>query len=320
MRWRWLLGLGAACVPSLAAQPPVVPRADVVFTGMCDASGAVPLTDSLFAVADDEANLLRIYDARGGAPLHSSDVSERLGIRREMDIEGATRIGQLGFWITSHGRNSAGKSRPERLRFFATTAPARAAPLEVVGTPYLRLLDDLFADSRFARFGLQAAAELPPKAAGGLNVEGLTARAEGGAFIGFRSPTPGARALLVALLNPADVVRGRRARFGDPILLDLGGLGIRALSSWRGRYLIVAGHHSNEAASQLYTWDGRAAPKRRLEFTAFNPEGFFTPEARDEVMLLSDDGSLPIDGAPCKEQKDAAKKRFRGRWLTIRER
>jgi hypothetical protein len=37
-------------------------------------------------------------------------------------------------------------------------------------------------------------------------------------------------------------------------------------------------------------------------------------------MLLSDDGSLPIDGVPCKALKDAAKRRFRGRWLTIRER
>jgi hypothetical protein len=312
-----------------------LPRADVVFAGMCDASGAVPLTDSLFAVADDEAKPApdlrrarrRAAASRATSPSASGSVGRPArnnptfrGRRPRWTSRAQPGSASWGSGSRRTGGNSAGKSRPERLRFFATTAPARAAPLEVVGTPYLRLLDDLFADSRFARFGLQAAAELPPKAAGGLNVEGLTARAEGGAFIGFRSPTPGARALLVALLNPADVVRGRRARFGDPILLDLGGLGIRALSSWRGRYLIVAGHHANEAASELYTWDGRAAPKRRLEFTAFNPEGFFTPEARDEVMLLSDDGSLPIDGAPCKEQKDAAKKRFRGRWLTLRER
>lgn len=53
-------------------------RTDLIFTGMCDASGAVELSRDLFAVADDEDNVLRIYDAnRGGAPLSSSDVSGR---------------------------------------------------------------------------------------------------------------------------------------------------------------------------------------------------------------------------------------------------
>jgi hypothetical protein len=234
-----------------------------------------------------------------------------------MDIEGATRLGERAFWITSHGRNSAGKARPERLRFFATTAPAEASALEVVGAPYLRLLDELFADARFKTFGLEAAAQLAPKAPGGLNVEGLTARPEGGVLIGFRSPTPGGRALLFALTNPEGVVGGENARFADPALLDLGGLGVRALSWWRGHYLIAAGDYSDGAASRLYTWDGRGAPVAAAEFAGFNPEGFFTPEARGQVMVLSDDGSLPTGGVPCKDLPDAARKRFRGRWLSL---
>src|SRR5688572_22748463 len=52
---------------SAAAARSAAPAADAVgaerelwFTGMCDASGAVPLNDHLFAVADDEDNILRV--------------------------------------------------------------------------------------------------------------------------------------------------------------------------------------------------------------------------------------------------------------------
>jgi hypothetical protein len=48
----------------------------VTFTGTCDASGAVPIDARLFVVANDENNVLRIYDAeRGGTPLHAIDLS-----------------------------------------------------------------------------------------------------------------------------------------------------------------------------------------------------------------------------------------------------
>jgi hypothetical protein len=48
-----------------------------------------------------------------------------------------------------------------------------------------------------------------------------------------------------------------------------------------------------------------------------NPEGFFTPEERNEIMLLSDDGTQLIDGEECKRLRDSHKKRFRGVWLTL---
>jgi hypothetical protein len=42
----------------------------VVFEGMCDASGAIPIDERRFAIADDEENEIRVYDAeRGGPPL-----------------------------------------------------------------------------------------------------------------------------------------------------------------------------------------------------------------------------------------------------------
>jgi hypothetical protein len=325
--------LGFALV--LAAPAVAEVGTPVVFTGMCDASGAVALTGSLFVMADDEGNVLRVYDAlRGGAPLASVDVSAGLGVLRppkrarpdeprpplETDIEAGARVGNVAFWITSHGRNSAGKLRPERLRFFATTAPPGASGLELVGAPYERLLDDLLADPRFQRFGLAEASLLAPKAPGGLNVEGMTERLGGGVLIGLRGPTPGGRALVFPLLNPEELVQGQSARFGDPLLLDLGGYGVRALSWWRGQYLILGGHHASGATSRLYTWDGSGSPVLvdRADLAAANPEGFFTPEDRDEFMLLSDDGSAVVDGAPCKRLEDPSRKTFRGYWLALK--
>ncbi len=189
---------------------------DLLFTGMCDASAAVALDAHTFVVADDEDNVLRAYDVqRPGPPLWSVDVSSAIGLSPragkgppEIDIEAATRVGSLAFWLTSHGRNSKAKFKPERLKLFATTLPVAGEPIAVAGRAYEHLLDDLLAEPRLARFGLEQAAGLAPKAAGGLSLEGMTARPEGGVWIGFRNPIPNGSALLVPLLNPERVIYG----------------------------------------------------------------------------------------------------------------
>ena len=311
------------------------PRGDeLLFIGMCDASGAVPLdTEGLFAVADDEDNVLRIFDAlQGGAPRVAVDLSSALHLQRghkkgkrghalrkapETDIEGGTRLGDLAFWITSHGRNSSGRLKPERLLFFATTVPDPEGALEVVGEPYDRLLDDLLADPRFAALGLERAAELAPKAPGGLNIEGITARAEGGVLVGFRNPLIAGKAIVFVLHNPERVIRGESAKLGPPTFIDLGGFGVRSLSSWRGRYLISAGAYGDGDTFRLYTWEGRGAPQLIRTFQGFSPEGFFSPDSKDRVLLLSDDGAVPIDGTECKRLKDPRRKRFRGLWVKL---
>jgi hypothetical protein len=321
-------GLLAACSAHSAAVAPKGP----IFRGMCDASGAVPLTETTFAVADDEDNVIRVYDAeRPGTPVASVDLSLGLGVMPkrsrkkgqlgeapETDIEGAARVGDHAFWITSHGLNSSGKRKPERFRFFATSAPSDASSLTVLGRPYQELIADLIQDPRYAAFALERASERPPKQPGGLNLEGLSQRAEGGLFIGFRNPLPEGKALLAPLLNPGDVVQGSRAAFGAPVLLDLGGLGIRDIVYWRGRYLLLAGaSDAGTAPSQLFVWNGRDAPRNAqvTELRGLNPEGLFAPEDRTRVLILSDDGTLEIDGGECKGLHDATKKSFRGLWI-----
>lgn len=305
----------------------------VAFVGTCDASGAIPIDEHLFVVADDEDNVLRVYDADVGGPVvRQWDVSGQLELPvkiskktgapkppPETDIEAATRLGELGLWLTSHARNSSGKLRPERFRLFATRLDG--GEVAVVGDVVTTLVEVLLADPRYEAFGLAAAAELPPKHQGGLNIEGMTAHdGDDGVWIGLRSPTPGGKALVFPLLNPRDLVLdAARPELGDPRLLDLGGFGVRSLSFWRGHYLIIAGHHDGGVPSQLWTWDGQDELQRvELELPdGFNPEGFFTPEARDAIMLLSDDGSRMVDETECKRLDEPTRKQFRGLWLRL---
>lgn len=320
-----LVGMALGC-----SRPAPANSADLVFTGMCDASAGVPIDGRRFVVADDEDNVLRAYDAGApGSPLWSVDVSAAIGVyakagkRRkappETDLEAATRIGERALWMTSHGRNSSGKPKPERLKLFATTLPARGTQLSVWGQPYDHLLDDLLADPRLLPFDLKRASELAPKAPGGLNMEGMTARREGGVWIGFRNPIPENRALLVPLLNPERLLQGEKAQLGDPRLLDLGGLGVRAISTHRERYLILAGAFDGSGGAKLFSWDGAGQPQVVADQTlaGLNPEGFFTPAGSGRVLILSDDGAERIDGTECKRLADASKKRFRARWLEL---
>jgi hypothetical protein len=323
-----------ATTPAGAAAPlPAAHANEVLFIGMCDASGAVPLSAHTFAVADDEDNVLRVYDAdRGGKSLYERDISAGIGIPvrqpkgghapkppAEADIEAATRHGDIALWLTSHSRNSKGKLRPERLRFFATSLPLDGHELQVIGRPYSALIDDLSADPRFAGFELQLAAQRAPKTREGLNIEGLSERIQGGVLIGLRAPNPGGRALLFALENPERVVAGEPPKFGPPILLDLSGLGVRAITRWRDHYLLVAGDWGSTQPSRLFEWDGVSESARAIsaDFHGFNPEGFFLAEERNAIMLLSDDGTEQRDGTACKDRSDPSQKSFRGRWLQL---
>jgi uncharacterized protein DUF3616 len=303
----------------------------VVFRGMCDASGAVRLGNSLVAVGDDEDNVLRIYDVdRGGAPLTGVDVSPALRLRKrsaEADIEGGTRLGELAIWITSHGRNSKGKVKESRFRMFATSAPADGKGFAAVGEAYESLLDDIIAAPALAPFHLDVAAALSAKAPGGLNIEGLSAAAtaeqgssaaaDRGVLVGFRSPVPDGLALLVPLRNPEDVLlRSARAELGPPIRLDLDGLGVRAMVPWRRGHLIAAGNPVDRGVSRLFVWDGEGTAPRAidLDLRAINPEAFAAFPDRDAVLVLSDDGTVMVDGIECKDQP-LERRTFRGIWI-----
>lgn len=294
----------------------------VSHTGMCDASAAILLEDDRLIIANDEDNVLRIYRGdRTGPPVRTFDLTAFLADGREggeADIEAAARVGNRIYWITSHGANKKGKVRPERRRFFITdiVTSDNGPHLQTVGRPYAGLLEDMARDAQFDRFDLAAAAIHAPKDDGALNIEGLAAAPEGHLLIGFRNPIPGGRALLVPLLNPDELAEGRRARFGDPMQLNLGGLGIRSLEYWHEQLLIVAGPSDAGGESFLYAWNGSNRPPRRLEtptLNELNPEAMAVDAEDSNVSLwiVSDDGGREFEACECKDLDDPSRQQFR---------
>lgn len=304
-----------------------------VYRGLCDASAAVALDEAHFVVAGDEADLLVTYRLERPEPLARLSLQDTLGGgRREADLEGAARVGERIYWIASHGRNRKGKERPERYRFFATEILPGAPPpglRPLPGGSYGRLLDDLLAYDAAEELGLAAAARRPPKEQG-LNIEGLADDGAGGLLIGFRSPlTEEGAALLVPLLNPAELAEGAgpAARFGPPASLDLGGRGIRSLERVGGSLMIVAGPAGEAAATTdggpdfaLFRWSGQEGdPAVWIEaarFGAQHPEALLALGRPPRLLALSDDGTREVDGAACKDLP-AARQSFRSTWIDL---
>ena len=309
---------------------PVMANSDITeYSGTCDASAAAAIGEKLFVAASDEDNVLRVYRLdKTDAPVSTLDLTDFLKSdvkHPEADIEGAARVGDRIYWISSHGANSDGKSRPGRRWFFATQVKVAgdAVTLTPVGVPYQNLVRDLANLPALKDEKLAAAARIAPKQAGGLNIEGLSTTPGGALLIGLRNPIPNGKALLIPLENPDEVIAGKAAKLGTPIRLSLGGRGVRSMEyePALGRYLIVAGTAGEGGEFQLYQWSGvpaeDALPVGGVDFSGLQPEGMIVyPGDKVRVQVFSDDGTRKIGGKIC---KDAAigEMHFRTIWVKL---
>jgi hypothetical protein len=294
---------------------------------MADASAGVAVNSNMFLVGDDEENKLRLYRRdQGGPPVKEFNLNlflEVYGTSLETDVEGAARIGDRAFWIGSHGRNTDGKERPNRARFFATDIKINAkneVTVVPVGKPYKRLLDDLTADRRFASFHFAEAASRAPKEPDAVNIEGLSATPDGKLLLGFRNPVPKKKALLIPLENPNEVAMGKRPVFGSAIQLDLGGLGIRDIALYKSSYFIIAGSFHGGGPFKFYFWDGPGAKPQQVEVKHvkdYHPEGIviYPDLGLEQIQILNDDGKVEVEGVKEKEITDSRKRLFRSFWL-----
>ncbi|MEO6034941.1 MAG: DUF3616 domain-containing protein [Verrucomicrobiota bacterium] len=297
------------------------------FLGAANASTAVPTGKEGVFVGNDEDETIHLYHLTGGEPIGAFDFSKELRAKKhadkEVDIEASTRIGNRIYWLGSHSnKKNDGKIQPNRHRLFATDISSETN-LVYVGR-YDGLRSDLIEwDQRNFHLGLEqaAAAGVSPEEPDGkgFNIEGLAIAPDAKtALIGFRAPlivTNGRpHALLVPVLNLPNLISSSatRARFCAPILLDLGGRGIRSIETFTNMVLIVAGPAATKGDFRLFVWDGdpthpptlcdavldRVGSERKLHPEAI--VGFVEGTAPDkpEVQLLSDDGKneLEFDG------------------------
>ena len=323
--------------------------AQQVYEGVCDASAAIAIDGSHFLVAEDENDILWIY--QNDKPRNKSigggfDLSSKLRTdpKRESDIEGAARVSDFIYWITSHGRNRKGKLRENRNRLFATKISGQPTDLRLkwVGR-YDHLIRDMLNPIAWTHLDapmtlqtiklLEGATrpqemksrKLAPKDEG-LNIEALAALPNGsGLLIGLRNPKLGGKALILTLMNPGALMTGAEtaARFDAPILLNLHGLGLRAMaySSSSNVFLLVAGPSGSGGPFKLFQWSGiRDVPPvliRKLESEeGSHPEAIVIYPDSSRIQILNDEGSRLINGTSCKEA-DGENRRFSGRWLNM---
>ena len=315
------------------------------FTGSSDASAAVDVGGGYVVVADDESNVLRLYDRSvSGAPVRTWDFSSKIGVSKEIDIEGAARVGDTIYWTGSLGNNKDGEYKSARNTVFTTKVTGSGAATALsYGNSYAKLRDDLVAwdEAHGDRYGFAAGSAdgQAPKQIDGFNVEGLEF-APGStttAYIGFRAPlapaVPGGKALLVPVTNIDKVVgSGASAVFGTPVELDLGGLSVRDIrKNAANQYLIVAGSWAaddNTDPYALYAWDGDPAhaPAKSRDLPTTDPGGWeavvdvpdlTVPGAR--AQLLTDNGSADLygDGTEAKDLTHPEWKKSRATWFTV---
>jgi hypothetical protein len=301
------------------------------YRGASDASAAAALNEDMFLVADDENNILRVYKFHGDPfPIATCDLNAFLQLtpdHPEADIEGATKVGDLVYWITSHGRNKDGKLRPNRYRFFATRATVLGDLVRIRpwGTPCKTLVHDLLMTKGMEHLGLKESAglgakdlkkevrqRLAPKREG-LNIEGLCASSDGRTlYIGFRNPRPMHKvrlrpgAIVAPLLNARDVLAAeQKPIFGKPMVWDLKGLGIRSMeyAPAHQAYFIIAGTHNQKRNFILYKWSGNENENPVPLRPIFPEQPDFTPEAlmplvhSEPLWVLTDDGSILMEVA-----------------------
>ncbi len=299
----------------------------------CDGSFGVFVDATHFLAGNDEEQELRLY-TRGseGPPLRTLDVSDDIGLSSddEADLEGAARVGQRVYVVGSHSRDSDGNLSADRHRFFALdlSGTSPSVSLSVVGFTE-SLLDDLLSASHWVAPNASVIATLDAASAldtdededlaplaGGTSIEGLalgpTASHPKRLLLGFRSPRQGSNAIVVSLLNADAVVTGAAPSFGEALLLDLGGLGIRAMawSELHQTVLVVGGPEAEGGPFRLFTWVGTpgaaAVPVRDLTApSGSSPEALVVYPGTRDVEVLFDQGDHEIDDEACKDASDS---------------
>lgn len=275
------------------------------FGDVYEPSGVVQLADGRLLVVEDESQrAFRILSALPDGTLVANELLDTRIIksfgRKFEDLEGVSMDSKGYVWaIGSHARTEKGKRKPEReqlLRF-------RIEGNNVIDFSfYDQLTDDILSSGVVKELASRHGATTVNF--GSMNIEGLNFdKAQQRLLIGFREPTIDGMSLILAVENPRGLFeRGESARFSnEPILLDLGGGGIRGLTydPILGTFLIVNEIKGDDGRdySQLWSWSGNPTDQpERLSLPGIvnlnNVEALASVRINGEprLVIMSDEG------------------------------
>jgi len=251
--------------------------------GSSDASTAFALPDGFMIVADDEANVLRVYPRAGGAAVKEWSYQDNgPKLTDELDLEAGVRIGDTLYLTGSNSNKKDGSDAPARSHLLAVkvSGTGAATTFDYVGE-FAQLESQLVAwdtanghglGANHFGFAVSAAKGVIPEQVNGFSIEGMASSpGDTALWLGFRAPQTDTatrtKALIVPVQNYAALVNktATQASFGAPIEIDLGGRGIRSIDKGTdGRYLITAGPAGPASADvdrnfALFAWSGNAA-------------------------------------------------------------
>lgn len=270
------------------------------FKTVYEPSGAVVLSDGKVLLVEDEPKrtlqLLEVTKKGKIKELGTPKISK--SIKRELekevnDVEGVTTNGKgQVYLITSHSTNKNYKHNKAREQIVR-----------------LEYKDGKFSSFKHYHGLLKALKKLHPKFNSSahkhkkeVNIEALAwDKKSKSLLIGLRSPLVKGKAVVVSLKNPNAIFdKKKRPKLDKPILLDLKGNGIRAMS-WdeeKEGYWIVAGSAGKRKSSfSLWFWNKK---KNILNLAHKNVDiGYaegVTPIKGIGLFLVQDNGSVTTHG------------------------
>lgn len=261
------------------------PSSTIFPTVVADASAASPVDDDYMFIADDETNVIRLYNRHySGQSVDSLDITVDAGgvSGEEFDMEASSlsvkdNAAKRIYWIGSLGNSKKGALKPYRNRVVATDITGTGANSKLAVKSYsenMRPALISWGDACGWNFTASAAEGMIPKRIDGFNIEGLAVAPQGEmAYVGFRAPCVPVKGTMPAASNRLYAVVAPVTNFeammnvsgksdvspviGEPVLFDFGGLGIRSMERvGTAGYLIVAGLYQGGGTPAVYLWDG----------------------------------------------------------------
>jgi len=302
---------------------PSLGLAERYHVGTSDASTAIAVGERLMLVADDEDQVLRLYERDAdGEPLASVNLNDALGLNdtQEADLEAVATLDGVQYWLGSH-------ESAQRSMLFATRITgddADSLNIEVEGQ-FTALAEQLQAWDANDGHGLGAGAKA---LASGINIEGAAFVGDT-LMLGLRAPLDNGLAQVIPVNNAPALVAGEAtdADIGTPLRLDLEGRVVRAIEpAGDGSYLVLAGpeNDDDELGFALYQWDGAHAV-RQVEGPDLNtvpdaltakPESLFDVQATESGFtagVLYDSGTADwLDDGQESKDLPAEQQRFIG--------